>query len=273
VFVDVDESALIEESSLGAGLDVARQAGLRPRAVIAVDMYGHPAPYSVLAEMLRDSDCILIADAAQSLGAASEEGPVGSLAPMTATSFFPAKPLGCFGDGGAVFVGDEPVARRLRSLRAHGKGDHKYEIERVGINGRLDTLQAAVLLEKLRIFDEEIATRQRCAARYDAAIDPSVRLPSAPTVSHAYAQYVIAVPERDSVAAALGEQGVPTAIHYPRPLHHQPAYRQAPRVADLSMSESLASRVLSLPLHPYLDDPDIEAVLAGLRHAGVPVHP
>ncbi len=264
VFVDVDDVTMnLSVDSLASAIDDARERDLRPRAVIAVDLYGLPADYRGLAEVSTQHGLVLIADAAQSFGGEVDGGRVGTLAPVTATSFFPAKPLGCYGDGGALFTDDDGTAETLRSLRVHGQGDGKYDVRRIGINGRLDTLQAAVLLEKLRIFPDELTARGEVAKRYDAGLSDFVETPRVPSgVTSAWAQYTIKVDERDRVADLLREWGIPTAVYYPRPLHRQPAYEDFPRAPEgLHVSEDLAERVLSLPMHPYLTVEDQHRII------------
>ena len=271
VFADVDpHSANLDPASAQQAVELAVGLGHAVKAIIGVDMYGQPADHPALSAVAEAAGATLIADAAQSFGARLGDRPVGQLAPLTATSFFPAKPLGCYGDGGAVFTDDPSTAELLRSLRAHGKGKHKYEIERVGINGRLDTIQAAVLLQKLTIFSDELVARERVAGWYDDRLGGVRRIRSvAAERTTANAQYVVCVEERDVLADKLSAARVPTAVHYPTPLHAQPAYDAAPRVQDLSVSELLASQVLSLPMHPYLEVGEVELVVESMRQAGV----
>ncbi len=267
VFVDVDEASyLIDLDDLKRR--VAASSG-RPRAIIAVDLFGQAADYPALAAIAEAQDMLLLADAAQSLGGAADNAMVGALAPATVSSFFPAKPLGCYGDGGALLTSDDAVAAQYRSIRAHGKGEGKYDIVRVGLNSRLDTLQAAVLLAKLLVLDDEVAARDAVALRYDAAFAGKVGLPARlPGRRSAWAQYTIRVDNRDAVAAALKEQGIPTSVYYPLPMHRQPAYRDfGEGQGSLPVSESLSQRVLSLPIHAYLDDAAIERICQGVLAA------
>ena len=206
----------------------------------------------------------VIADAAQSFGADWRGRKVGTLARLTTTSFFPAKPLGCYGDGGAVFTDDPELAAVLRSLRVHGQGEDKYDNVRIGMNARLDTMQAAILLAKLEIFADEILARQRVAARYDALLGGLVTTPFLREgASSTWAQYTIRSPDRDALRKQLATGGIPTAVYYPRPLHRQTAYRDFP-VAEggCPVAERLAAEVLSLPMHPYLDASTQEQVAA-----------
>lgn len=257
VFVDVlDESFNIDPHSLEAAIaSVAAEGRLRPAAVIPVDLFGQPADYDVIRPLAETHGLRVLADTAQGFGAVYRGCRTGSIGDVAATSFFPAKPLGCYGDGGAVFTDDDDVAATLRSLRVHGQGTDKYDNVRIGMNGRLDTVQAAVLLEKLSIFEDEIATRQAVAERYAAGLGDMVEAPALIAGARsAWAQYTIKLDDRDSVATRLKANGIPTAIYYPRPLHRQSAYRDYPIApAGLPVSESLAKRVLSLPMHPYLD--------------------
>ena len=256
VFADVEpHSFLLDPASADAALETATRLGLKPVGVIPVDLFGQPCAYGDINRFAREHDLFVIADAAQSFGASLDGSRVGTLAEVTATSFFPAKPLGCYGDGGALFTDDDELADRLRSLRVHGKGAHKYDNTLIGINGRLDTIQAAVLLEKLPIFEEEIALRNRVARRYGELLGGLVDIPALCSgATSVWAQYTIRSSERDAIAQELKRQGVPSAVYYPAPLHRQTAYDSYPRVPDLSVSERSAATVLSLPMHPYLEE-------------------
>lgn len=188
---------------------------------------------------------------------------------MTATSFFPAKPLGCYGDGGAIFTDDAKRAEIYRSLRHHGAGEDRYDILRIGTNARLDTLQAAILLAKLEVFEDEILARERVAQAYDKLLAPSVvRPPRQPRSLSAWAQYCILLDNRDAIAKALAAAGIPTAVYYPRPMHLQTAYARYGRgPSSLPVSENLSTRILALPMHPYLDNATIERVAAAANTA------
>ena len=271
-FVDVDEErGNLDPSSLERAVAAAESQGLRPVGVIPVDLYGHPADYAAVQQVADRHGLWVMADAAQSFGASLDGVPVGRFGRATAVSFFPSKPLGCYGDGGAVLTDDAELAGVLRSLRAHGKGEHKYDTVRVGLNSRLDTIQAAVLLQKLDVLAEEIEARQRAAECYAKGLGDVVRVPTvAPDARSAWAQYTVRLdtPPRDDVAARLKAEGIPTAVHYPRALHHQPAYRHCPRPeTGLPTSELLARQVLSLPMHPYLTEGAQERVIRALREA------
>lgn len=275
VFVDVREDTFnMDAESLQDALKQAHEVGLRPRAVIAVDLFGQPADYASLAPVAQEAGLLLLADAAQSFGASYHGRPVGSFGDATATSFFPAKPLGCYGDGGAVLTDDEALADVMRSVRNHGQGTSKYDIVRTGINSRLDTVQAAVLLEKLRIFGEELEARALVAARYSEAFSGRALTPNLTAgATSSWAQYTLRVPDRDRLVSDLRRSSIPTAVYYPRPLHHQPAYADGVvPPSGLGVAESLSRRVVSLPMHPYLEaraqDRVIAAVLASLDDVG-----
>jgi dTDP-4-amino-4,6-dideoxygalactose transaminase len=266
VFVDVDPGTYtLDPDSLLAAARAT--AGLRPAAVIPVDLYGQPADYPAVEKVAREFGLRVAADAAQSFGATLDGRRVGALADVTATSFFPAKPLGCYGDGGAVFTNDDELAGSLRSLRVHGQGVDKYDNVAVGLNARLDTLQAAVLLEKLAIFDDELEARRRVAERYRAGLTGIVDVPCLREgATSAWAHYTVLVGDRSRVAARLHAAGIPTAVYYPRPLHAQAAYATCPRPpGGLPVAERLAGQVLSLPMHPYLDVATQDRIIAAVR--------
>ncbi len=266
VFVDVDPRTFqIDPAHLAARVAGVRRAGrLRPRAVIGVDLFGQPADWPALRALAAAADLFTLDDCAQSFGASVRGERLGRAADATATSFFPSKPLGAYGDGGALFTERAERAALYRSLRTHGEGTTRYEVLRTGMNGRLDTLQAAVLLSKLTVFEDELAARARIAAVYDARLANAVTVPArvADSVS-AWAIYAVLLPEsasRDRVQAGLRAAGVPTAIYYPRPLHEQPAYRDAHDGAALPVSEDIATRILALPIHPDLTDVDVDRI-------------
>ena len=271
VFVDVNErTCLIDPADLAARVSRVSAAGrLRPRAVIAVDLFGQAADYAALTPLVAEREMLLIADAAQSFGGASGGVPVGALAPVTATSFYPAKPLGCYGEGGALFTGDEARAAGYRSVRQHGQGGGQYDTVRIGINSRLDTLQAAILLAKLPALDAEIDARERAAALYDSALAGIAGLPERlPARRATWAQYTIRLDQRDAVATRLKARGIPTAIHYPLPLHLQPVYSACSEgPGSLPVSERLSRQVLCLPMHADLDEATIARVAGAVRDA------
>ena len=276
VFVDVDRATYnLDAASLEHEFErVCAEGRLRPKALLAVDLFGLPADYETLGPWCQERGIVLIADAAQSFGGAArigeEDVEIGAMAPYTSTSFYPAKPLGGYGDGGAVFAMDEAKAAELSSIRQHGYGERAYEIVRVGLNGRLDSLQAAVLLEKLEVFDEELDQRDELARAYTeglSSLGDRLACPLRPAgVRCAWAQYTIQVDERDRVQTELRAAGVPSVVYYPLPMHQQPAY--APYAAGaLPVSEELCSRVLSLPMNPYQTAEHTERVIAAVRDA------
>lgn len=243
----------------------AVEEGLTPRAVIPVDLFGIAAEYDELLPIAREHGLLVMEDAAQAFGGRYRGTPLCGLpCHVATTSFFPAKPLGCYGDGGAIFTDDDALAATLRSLRVHGKGSDKYENVRVGINGRMDTLQAAIMLPKLEILPEEIAARQRVAAGYGERLAgiPGVTPPTVPAhCLSAWAQYSILCDNRDALAAHLKAGGVPTAIYYPKPLHVQSVFAHLGHAADdMPVSASLSRRILSLPMHPYLEESDQDRI-------------
>ena len=273
VFVDVDEATFnIDAASLKRGIATAKKQGLKPRAVIPVDLFGQSADHDAIAAVAEAEGLFVLDDAAQGFGASYKGRRLGAIGHATATSFFPAKPLGCFGDGGAIFTDDAELAETLRSIRVHGQGSDKYDNVRLGLTGRLDTMQAAILIEKLKIFDDEIAARNKVAERYARGLGNVVTVPHlAPGCSSVWAQYTIRLPKgvnRDGFAAALKAQGIPTAIYYVKSMHQQTAYRDYP-VAEggLPVSEQLSDDVISLPMHAYLDEPTQERIIRAVRGA------
>jgi dTDP-4-amino-4,6-dideoxygalactose transaminase len=281
VFVDIDPDTYnMDPASLEAAIAAVTAAGeLRPRAVIAVDLFGQPADYPRIAGIARRHGLKLIADSAQGFGCTLEGHHPIHWADATATSFFPAKPLGAYGDGGAVLTREARLHDVLTSLRVHGQAvrsdlegqdfghDPRYLNLRIGMNARMDTLQAAVLLQKLTIFEDEIAARNRVAGRYEAALGDVVRTPRviADGVS-VWAQYTVETDDRDGLAAALREAGVPTAVYYPIPIHRQQVYAGYPTApGGLPATEAKAGRVISLPMHPYLSEADQDLVTGAIR--------
>ena len=273
VFVDVDETTFnIDIESLKRGIATARRLGLNVKAIIPVDLFGQAADHDAVAAVAQAEGLFVLDDAAQSFGATYKGKRLGTFGLATATSFFPAKPLGCYGDGGAIFTDDADLAEALRSVRVHGQGTEKYDNVRLGLTGRLDTVQAAVLIEKLKIFPDEIAARNKVAQRYADGLGDVVKVPvvSEGNVS-TWAQYTIRLPggaDRAAFADALKSRGIPTAIYYPKPMHQQTAYRHFP-VADggLPVSERLSEDVISLPMHPYLEEAAQDRVIKAVRDA------
>ncbi len=272
IFADVlPDSFNIDPASVAKAIALARRENLRPKAVIAVDLYGQPADYDALLPLCEAEGVTLIGDAAQSFGATLHGKKTGTLAYATATSFFPAKPLGCYGDGGAIFTDDADLVALLRSIRMHGQGTERYDHARVGLNSRLDAIQAAILVEKLKIFPDEIVARNRAATRYNEALADIVTVPhvAADAVS-VWAQYTLRLGKHDRTAFAtqLRGEGVPTAVHYPKALHQQEAYAGYPTLeGGLPVAEKLASEVISLPMHAYLDEVTQQRIVDAVRSA------
>ncbi len=271
VFVDVDPHTFqIDPAHLSARISEVRAAGkLRPRAVIGVDLFGQPADWPALRDIAARDGLFTLDDCAQSFGATLHGAPLGSMADATAISFFPSKPLGAYGDGGALFTESAERAALYRSLRSHGEGTTRYEVLRTGMNGRLDTIQAAVLLSKLTVFADELAARERIALAYDGGLGNAVAVPArVPDSSSAWAVYAILLPDaaaRERMQGGLKAAGVPSAVYYPRPLHQQPAYAHAHDGVSLPVSEDLSTRIMALPLHPDLTDADVAAICAAVR--------
>lgn len=272
VFVDVDEASFnMDIASLKKGIATARKLGLKPKAIVPVDLFGQSADHDAIAEVAKSEGLFVLDDAAQSFGATYKGRKLGTFGLATATSFFPAKPLGCFGDGGAIFTNDADLAERLRSIRVHGQGTEKYDNVRLGLTARLDTMQAAILIEKLKIFDDEIEARNKVANRYFDALHNIV---TAPRVADGnvstWAQYTIRLPNggREAFADALKAQGIPTAIYYPKSMHQQTAYKHYP-VAEggLPVSEKLSTDVISLPMHPSVEPAAQDRVIKAVRDA------
>ncbi|HET6183451.1 MAG TPA: DegT/DnrJ/EryC1/StrS family aminotransferase [Acetobacteraceae bacterium] len=274
VFVDVDPASFqIDPAHLEARISEVRRAGrLRPRALIGVDLFGQPADWPALRAIAAREGLFALDDLAQSFGCALGGKRLGAAAEATVTSFFPSKPLGGYGDGGAMFTDSAERAALYRSLRTHGEGATRYEVLRTGMNGRLDSIQAAVLLAKLTVFEEELARREEVARLYDRRLAGAVQVPArVPDSTAAWAIYSILLPDaasRDQVLSGLRARGVPTAIYYPRPLHLQPAYAPHHDGAALPVSESLAQRILALPMHADLSEQAVahicDSVLAAL---------
>jgi dTDP-4-amino-4,6-dideoxygalactose transaminase len=273
VFVDVDPRTFqIDTAHLAQRIENVRAAGkLKPRAIIGVDLFGQPADWPALTDIARRETLFLLDDLAQSFGATLHGRPLGSQADATATSFFPSKPLGAYGDGGALFTESEERADLYRSLRTHGEGKTRYEVLRTGMNGRLDSIQAAILLSKLAVFPEELQARERIARTYDQRLGNAVTTPKrVPDSTSAWAIYAILLQDeaaRDRIQAALRADGVPTAIYYPRPLHRQPAYSGQHDGTSLPVSDDLATRILALPIHPDLTEDDVARICTAVLAA------
>ncbi|MEZ5812977.1 MAG: DegT/DnrJ/EryC1/StrS aminotransferase family protein [Rhizobiaceae bacterium] len=269
VFVDVEAGTYnMDPASLEAAIAAVKAEGrLKPRAVIPVDLFGLAADYAAIGAIAERENLIVIEDAAQAIGGRAGGHMCGGFGHVASTSFYPAKPLGCYGDGGAMLTEDDALAELLRSLNFHGKGDGQYDNVRVGINSRLDTIQAAILIEKLAILEEEMEARQQVAARYAQGLGDVVKVPDIATGSRsAWAQYAIETDGRDGLKAHLAENGIPSVIYYPKPLHRQKAYENYPVVpGGLPVTEALPGRILCLPMHPYLGEADQDMVIDCIR--------
>ena len=274
VFADVDPASFnLDVAGAERAVATARARGLTPRSIIAVDLFGQPADHAEIAELAATAGLWVLDDAAQAFGASYRGRRLGTGAWMTATSFFPAKPLGCYGDGGALLFDDDDLVEPLTSLRVHGQGgDDKYDNVRIGMNGRMDAIQCAVIRQKLTIFEDEIARRQEVAAAYADGLGDVVAVPRVePDRRSVWAQYTLTLPagtDRDAFQADLKEKGVPTAVYYGRALHHQTAYAHYPVAAGgCPVAEELARRVVSLPMHPYLGAEAQARVIEAVRGA------
>lgn len=272
VFVDVDPNSFnMDVASLKRSIIHARTLGLKPSVVIPVDLFGLPADYNAIEAVAREEGMKILADTAQGFGGRCKDRQTGAIGDIATTSFFPAKPLGCYGDGGALFTPDEETAALLDSYRIHGKGTHKYDNERIGMNSRLDTLQAAILLEKLAIFPDELERRQAVADQYSNELSEIVDTPHVPTdFKSTWAQYTLKMrkgQKRETLQTALKAAGIPNVVYYPLPLHQQTAYRNFPSDPQgLAVAEQLSEQVLSLPMHPYLK-PEDQARVSEVIHS------
>ncbi|HVT54649.1 MAG TPA: DegT/DnrJ/EryC1/StrS family aminotransferase [Xanthobacteraceae bacterium] len=272
VFVDVEEDTFnMNVDSLEKAIATAKKLGLKPKAIIPVDLFGLPADHDSVAEIAEEHGLFVLDDAAQGFGGTYKGKKIGGIGLAAATSFFPAKPLGCYGDGGAVFTNDDQLAELMRGLRVHGQLPGKPEFSHIGITGRLDTIQAAVLLEKLKIFPAEIEARNKAAARYSEKLGQYAIVPRVPEgYTSVWAQYTIRLQpgRRDGLAAALKAEGIPTAIYYAKPPHQHEVYKKFP-VAEggLPVTEKLSHEVISLPMHAYLDEPTQDRIIDAVKRA------
>ena len=275
IFVDVDERTFnIDVNKLESAIENVKKEGkLTPRAIIAVDLFGQTANFPEILKVAKENDLKVIEDGAQGFGGSINGKMACSFGDISTTSFFPAKPLGCYGDGGAIFTDDEELYNKILSIRVHGKGSFKYENVRVGLNSRLDTIQAAILLPKLRAFEEyELSDRNKVAKLYTEKLSDLV---VTPLVHEGYvsswAQYTIILnssEERSFVQNKLKEKGIPSMIYYPIPLHKQKVYDGYNfNLEELRVTEKLCNVVLSIPMHPYLRDDEIDMVVNTLRDA------
>ena len=268
VFVDVlSDTFNMDPVSLEAAIALVKKDGkLTPKVVMPVDLFGQPADYRSLAPIAKREGLKLFCDTAQGFGGAMDGKCAGAIGDAAATSFFPAKPLGCYGDGGACFTNDDALKDLLLSLRMHGQGRDRYEHVQIGLNSRLDTIQAAILIEKLKIFEDEIEKRNDVARRYNQAFTGSNRFKTPVVIEGAtssWAQYTLQVSDRDGFQAGLKQAGVPTMVYYPIPLSRQPAYAHYPSVPT-PVSEALSGHVVSLPMHPYLDEGTQQRIIAAV---------
>ena len=265
VFVDIDPRTYnLDVEKLREAVERVEEEGeLRPAGIIPVDLFGLPAEYDSIMSLAVEKNLFVLEDAAQGFGGVYHGRRAGSLGHVGATSFFPAKPLGCYGDGGAIFTDDFDMLDKLRSVRVHGQGSNKYDNVRVGLNGRLDTLQAAVLLVKLAAFPRELEERQRVAQRYNQGLSGHVVTPTVPDgLVSSWAQYSVLAEDRDLVTGRLNKAGIPTAVYYPKPLHLQEAFAGLGHsLGDFPASEEAAGRIFSLPMHPYLEDDQIDLIV------------
>lgn len=271
IFVDIDPKTFnIDPKHLECAINnVLREGKLNPKVIIPVDLFGLPADYLAILEIAKRYNLVVIEDAAQGFGGRINAQRTCSFGDISSTSFFPAKPLGGYGDGGAIFTDDETMFELLTSIRVHGQGKDRYDNVRNGINGRLDTIQAAVLLAKLAIFDEELQRRDFIARKYSYFLKDKVEVPYIPKGYYSsWAQYsVLAENEvhRQNILERLKQKGIPTAIYYPKPLHLQKVNEDLGyRVGDFPVSEEISNRIFSLPMHPYLTDAEIEEIASAI---------
>ncbi|WP_274629741.1 DegT/DnrJ/EryC1/StrS family aminotransferase [Arvimicrobium flavum] len=269
VFIDIDPDTYnIDIASLEAAIAAVKKEGrLRPKAIIPVDLFGLAADYDAITKIAERENLLVIEDAAQSIGGKAHGKMCGSMAHVGSTSFYPAKPLGCYGDGGAMFTNDDALADRLRSFAFHGKGETQYDNVHVGLNSRLDTLQAAILIEKLAILEDEMIARQEVAKRYAEGLGDVVKVAHVPAGHRsAWAQYAIETSHRDALKAHLQSKQIPSVIYYVKSLHEQVAYKKYPQTpTGLQVSETLPSRILCLPMHPYLSTSDQDRITDTIR--------
>lgn len=267
-FVDVAEDTFnVDHESLKQAITDARKLGLNPSVVITVDLFGYPSDVDKITDIAHSNNIKVLVDAAQSYGACLDSRPVGSMGDATTTSFFPAKPLGCYGDGGAVFTNNDKDAELINSIRLHGKGKEKYDNVRIGLNSRLDTIQAAILIEKLKIFPNELIMRQKVANYYEEGLGSYIKTPQIKnSASSAWAQYTLIIKNRDFIQEELKKMGTPTVIYYPNPLSKQTGYKHYPSVSSgVKTSEYLAQHVLSLPMHPYLKRENQKKIIDSIK--------
>ncbi len=271
VFVDSDRTFNMDPESLKAEIArIKREGKLNPRGLVVVDLFGRSANYDEILPIAEENGLFVLEDAAQGFGGSLHGKRNGAFGDVSATSFFPAKPLGCYGDGGAIFTDDEELYNLMHSIRVHGQGSDKYDNVRLGINGRMDTLQAAVVLAKLTVFEDELQARQKVADWYEKYLNASFDVPTRdPEYFSAWAQYTVLAKddaERGKIVAEMKEKDIPVMIYYPIPLHQQTAYRKL-GYGDVKLPycESIAKRVFSLPMHPYLKEEEVKQICDALN--------
>ena len=267
-FVDVDEDTFnININSFKTAILDSRKMGLNPKVVIPVDLFGYPSNINEIEEVAKEEDIKIVVDAAQSFGGSIDKTKVGNFGDITTTSFFPAKPLGCYGDGGAIFTGDDELAEIITSIKLHGKGRQKYDNVRIGLNSRLDTIQAAILIEKLKIFPKELLLRNSIAKKYTSLLSDLFITPEiSEGYESAWAQYTLRLPNRKEIQEKLKNNNIPSVIYYPKALSQQDGYKHYPCVSSgVAVSEKLTSEVLSLPMYPYIDKKVIERISSVIR--------
>ena len=271
VFCDIyDRTFNLDPAGLKEAYNSAISKNLNPKAIIPVDLFGLPARYRLIEEFANEKNLLIIEDAAQGFGGKIGKKLVGSFGDVAATSFFPAKPLGCYGDGGAIFTNNDELANKMKSIRIHGGGKDKYENERIGINGRLDTIQAAVLLEKIEIFDDELSGREKVAQYYTHNIHKMFIPPLIPSkYFSSWAQYSIIIPDkldRSKLIEHLNQKGIPSMVYYKIPVHLQRGYKKyGYSRGDFKITEDISNRILSLPMHPYLNKEDQNQIISTLN--------
>ena len=267
IFMDIyPETFNMNPIGINDAVNHANGKGLKPKAIIPVDLFGLPARYRLIEEQAEKYNIFVLEDAAQGFGGAIRDRKAGSFGHVAATSFFPAKPLGCYGDGGAIFTNDDELAEIMSSIRVHGSGSDRYDNIRIGINGRLDTIQAAILLEKLNIFDDEVGSKNKVAEYYSSNIKESIKTPHVPNgYLSSWAQYSLILPEdleRQSVMNQLKSKDIPSMVYYQTPLHLQSVFNKLGyKIGHFPVSEDISNTILSLPMHPYLDEKNQNKVL------------
>ncbi|MEI8321249.1 MAG: DegT/DnrJ/EryC1/StrS family aminotransferase [Alphaproteobacteria bacterium] len=270
VFVDIDlRTYTMCPISLERSIHHAKKLGLNLKGIISVDLFGQPSDHDKINELAKAHKLWTIVDGAQSFGATYKGKSTFAYGLIGTTSFFPAKPLGGYGDGGAIFTQDSELADAMKSIRLHGQGKVRYETSRLGLTGRIDTLQAAILIEKLKIFAHEMKLRNKVAAHYSAALKDVATVPFVPEHGGSvWAQYTLRITNRDHVRDHLNQQGIPAVVYYPHPLHTQAPYREFPRDPEgLKVTDHCAKEVISLPMHPYLTEDVQNRIIEGVRGA------